>query len=144
MIDKTRIAWPWTVRSCLRLACRTVKSIDLLNDHHHAGLSAPNLVSLQFCLKLSRRPLSVCSKDIEALQACGFDDESILEAVVVTALAVYRCTLSVGLGPEPDFESRKIASTRFVPPLEGAPHGLWPNNHEAGTKKRAISSPLRT
>jgi RNA polymerase sigma-70 factor (ECF subfamily) len=108
---------------------------DLLNDHHHAGLSAPNLASLQFCLKLSRHALSVCSEDIEALRACGFDDESIIEAVVVTALAVYRCTLSVGLGPEPDFESRKIASTRFVPPLEGAPHGLWPNNHEAARRK---------
>ncbi len=108
---------------------------DLLNRYHHAGLSAPNLASLQFCLKLSRNPLSVCSKDIEALRACGFDDESILEAVVVTALAVYRCTLSVGLGPEPNFESRKIASTRFVPPLEGASHGLLPDNHEAARRK---------
>ena len=27
----------------------------------------------------------------------------ILETVIVTALAVYRCTLSVGLGPESDF-----------------------------------------
>ena len=108
---------------------------DLLNDDHHAGLSAPNLASLQFCLKLSRHALSVCSKDIEALQACGFDDESILEAVVVTALAVYRCTLSVGLGPEPDFESRKIASTRFGSPREGEPHGLLPDKPEAARRK---------
>lgn len=108
---------------------------DLLNDHHHVGLSAPDLASLQFCLKLSRHARSVCSKDIEALRACGFEDESILEAVVMTALAVYRCTLSVGLGPEPDFGSRKIASTRFVPPREGAPHGLLPDNHEAARRK---------
>jgi len=42
----------------------------------------------------------MCSEDIEALRACGFEDKLILEAVVVTALAVYRCTLSVGLGPK--------------------------------------------
>ena len=86
--------------------------MTVLNDRQHVGLSEPDLASLQFCLKSSRHALSVCSKDIEALRACGFDDESILEAVVLTALAVYRCTLSVGLGPEPDFGSRKIASTR--------------------------------
>ena len=108
---------------------------DVLNDRQHVGLSAPDLASLQFCLKLSRHALSVCSKDIEALRASGFDDESILEAVVLTALAVYRCTLSVGLGPEPDFGSRKIVSTRFVPPREGAPHGLLPDNHEAARRK---------
>ena len=56
------------------------------------------------------------SEDIEALRACGFEDESIFEAVVVTALAVYRCTLSLGLGPEPDFGPRKLASTRIDPP----------------------------
>ena len=108
---------------------------DLLNDHHHAGLSARNLACLQFCLKLSRHARSVCSKDIETLRASGFNDESILEAVVMTALAVYRCTLSVGLGPEPDLGSRKIASTRFVPTHEGALRGLLPDNHEARREK---------
>ena len=114
---------------------------DLLNDHHHAGLSARNLASLQFCLKLSRHARSVCSKDIETLRASGFNDESILEAVVMTALAVYRCTLSVGLGPEPDLGSRKIASTRFVPTHEGALRGLLPDNHEARRKGPYVSAP---
>ena len=89
---------------------------DLLNDYRNADLSAADLASLQFCLKLGRHAPSVSSEDIEALRACGFEDESILEAVVVTALAVYRCTLSVGLGPEPDFGPRKLASTRIDPP----------------------------
>jgi len=76
---------------------------DLLNDYHRADFPLADLALLQFCLKLSRYPPSMCSEDIEALRACGFEDKLILEAVVVTALAVYRCTLSVGLGPEPDF-----------------------------------------
>src|SRR5260370_5270905 len=94
---------------------------DLLNTCCHASLSAPDLASLQFCLKLSRHPPSVSREDIEALRACGFEDESILEAVVVSALAVYRCTLSVGLGPEPDSGPRETPSrTSERPP--GVPH----------------------
>ena len=108
---------------------------DLLNDYRNADLSASELACLQFCLKLSRHAPSVCSEDIEALRACGFEDESIFEAVVVTALAVYRCTLSVGLGPEPDFGPRKLPSTRFVPPRSRAPHGLLPDIHEAARRK---------
>ena len=105
--DTYSVAMDSKVMSSLGVPDRQID--DLLNEYHHAGLSAPNLASLQFCLKLSRHARSVCSKDIETLRASGFNDESILEAVVMTALAVYRCTLSVGLGPAPDFGSRKIA-----------------------------------
>jgi RNA polymerase sigma-70 factor (ECF subfamily) len=76
---------------------------DLLNDHRQAGLSGPDLALLEFCLRLSRSASSVRYQDIEALRAQEFSDDAILEAVVVTALALYRCTLSVALGPEPDF-----------------------------------------
>jgi RNA polymerase sigma-70 factor, ECF subfamily len=76
---------------------------DLLNDYRQASLSAPDLALLEFCLRLSRNARSVRYQGIEALRAQGFSDEAILEAVVVVALALYRCTLSVALGPEPDF-----------------------------------------
>ncbi len=75
------------------------------------------------------------SEDIEALRACGFEDEAIFEAVVVTALAVYRCTLSVGLGPEPDFGPRKLASTGIDPPREGGSHSSLPDAHAAAQRK---------
>jgi alkylhydroperoxidase family enzyme len=86
---------------------------DLLNDYRNADLSAVDVASLQFCLKLSRHAPSLCWEDIEALRTCGFADDSIFEVVVVTALAVYRCVLSMGLGPEPDFGPRKLRSTRI-------------------------------
>jgi len=76
---------------------------DLLNDFWQASLSAPDQALLEFCLRLSRNASSVRFEDIEALRTVGFGDEAIVEAVVVTALALYRCTLSVALGPEPDF-----------------------------------------
>src|SRR5271154_4719163 len=108
---------------------------DLLNDCQHADLAAPDRTLLQYCLKLSRYAPSVRSEDIEALRACGFGNESILEAVVVTALAIYRCTLSLGLGPRPDFGSRKLASTKIYPPNERSLPGFLPHIHEAAGRK---------
>jgi RNA polymerase sigma-70 factor, ECF subfamily len=81
---------------------------DLVWDYRDAGLAEPDLSVLAFCLKLSRRASSVRREDIEALRAAGFGDEAVFEAVVVTALAIYRCTLSVALGPEPDFRHRNL------------------------------------
>jgi RNA polymerase sigma-70 factor, ECF subfamily len=81
---------------------------NLLNDYQHAGLSTPNLALLEFCLKLSRDSTSVSLEDVGALRARGFGDEAIIEAVVVTALALYRCTLSVALRPELDFKPRNL------------------------------------
>src|SRR5260370_20021189 len=108
---------------------------DLLNDYHRADVPLADLALLQFCLKLSRCPPSVCSEDIEALRACGFEDKLILEAVVVTALAVYRRRLCVGLGPEADFGPGKLASTRIAPPRDVALHIPLPGIHEAARNK---------
>src|SRR5215470_3849342 len=81
---------------------------NLLNDYEHADLLASDLALLEFCLKLSRDTSSVGLEDVEALRARGFADEAIIEAVAVTALAVYRCTLSVALRPEPDVKRRNL------------------------------------
>jgi len=114
---------------------------DLLNEQHYADLSATDLNSLQFSLKLSRYAASVCSKDIEALRASGLKDESIFEAVAVTAFAVYRCTLSVGLGPEPDFGPRKLAPARIDQPRAQARHRTLPDAHEAAQKRKGAYVP---
>ncbi len=108
---------------------------DLLNKYGHENLSAADLACLQFCLKLSRHAPSVQAEDIEALRAYGFEDKSILETVFVTALAVYSGTLSVGLGPEPDFGARKITSRRVDPPRSAAVHAFLPESHGAAQRK---------
>jgi alkylhydroperoxidase family enzyme len=41
---------------------------DFLNDYRHTDLSAPDLASVQFCLKLSRHAPSVRSEDIERFE----------------------------------------------------------------------------
>ncbi len=109
---------------------------DLLNERHCVDLSEADLTSLQFCLKLSRATASVSWKDIEALRANGLRDEAIFEAVAVTALAIYRCTLSAGLGPEPDFELRKVTSGRNDQPSAPAIPGSSVEAHQAAQRKK--------
>ncbi len=128
---------------CITLDSKVLSSLgpsegqidSLLSDHRSADLSATNLACLQFCLKLARHAPSVSSEDIEALRVCGFGDEAIFEAVIATALAIYRCTLSVGLGPEPDFAMRTFPATRVVSPREGAPRSPLPHVHAAAKRK---------
>ena len=94
---------------------------NLLNDYEQAGLLAPELALLEFCLKLSRHSFSVSLEDVQVLRAQGFRDEAIVEAVVVTALAVYRGTLSVALRPEPDFKLRNLRPKAIRGALEAEP-----------------------
>jgi RNA polymerase sigma-70 factor (ECF subfamily) len=128
---------------CAAMESRVLSSLGVsdgeiagfLKDHRHAGLSKLDLASLEFCLKLSSHAPSVCSDDIETLRACGFTDEAILEAVVVTAFAIYRSTLSLGLGPAPDFEPRRFASSKSDAARKAAGHGASYHNHGPARKK---------
>ena len=99
---------PLNTEVLISLGVREDHIDSLVNDHEHAGLSVPDLALLEFCLKLSRNSLSVGPEDLEALRVRGLKDEAIVEAVVLTALAVYRCTLSVALRPEPDVKPRNL------------------------------------
>jgi RNA polymerase sigma-70 factor, ECF subfamily len=110
--------------------------VRLLSDYHRAGLSAPEIALLDFALKLSQHAPWLSSEDIEALRRCGFNDESILEAVLVTALTCFLCTLSVGLDPELDFEPRKLPSTTNSPPREAAFDNFAPHDPHASGQKR--------
>ena len=128
---------------CIAMDSRVLSSLgvpdgqidNLLRDYIHAGLSPTDLTALQFCLKLSRDAPCVCSEDIEALRACGLENESIFEAVAVTALAVYRSTLSLGLGPEPDFSIREFACGRSHTPRERARRSVLSDTLHAAKRR---------
>jgi len=106
---------------------------SLLNNIPCAGLLAPDLALLEFCLKLSRDSLSAGPEDLQALRARGLKDEAIVEAVVITALAVYRCTLSVALRPEPDVTLRNLCP-KIIRGVEEA----LPPTVAADTKHKAV------
>jgi RNA polymerase sigma-70 factor, ECF subfamily len=111
---------------CVAMHSRVLSSLgatpgqidDLLNGYPVADLSAPDLGTLQFCLKLSRNAPAVQWEDIEPLRVSGLTDRAIFETVVVTALAIYICTLSAGLRPELDFQARELPLPRAGSPAE--------------------------
>ena len=108
---------------------------NLLNDYEHADLLAPDLALLEFCLKLSRDSSSVGPEYVEALRAQGFGDEAIVEAVVLAALAVYRCTLSVALRPEPDFKPRNLPAKILRGAGEAVPPTLATDTRRKAKRK---------
>ena len=128
---------------CVALESKVLSSLgetggqidNLLNDFRQADLAAPEVASLRFCLKLARHAPSVRPEDIDELRARGLDDETIMEAVALTALAVYRCTLSAGLGPEPDFGSGKPAPTRTDSRRKAPPRDLMSDPHVMAHRK---------
>jgi RNA polymerase sigma-70 factor (ECF subfamily) len=80
----------------------------LARDHRDAGLSSADAALLDFALKLGSEPARISGGEIAALRAKGLTDEQILEAVLMTALTNFLCTLSVGLDVAPDFEPSPI------------------------------------
>ena len=84
---------------------------DVATDFRHARLPAKDVGLLGFGLKLSRHPTWIGTTDIDALRTLGFADDAILEAVLVTALTQFLCTLSTGLGVRPDDEPRMTFPT---------------------------------
>jgi RNA polymerase sigma-70 factor, ECF subfamily len=99
----------------------------LARDHTGIGLPAADVVLLDYCRKLASHAISVNSADIERLRQYGIGDESIIEAAVTTALGIYRCTLSVGLRPEPEGEPWNLPTRPKMSALEVA--------HEARSPK---------
>jgi RNA polymerase sigma-70 factor (ECF subfamily) len=91
---------------------------QILMDHHQAALSPPDTALLDFALKLARYSAWLSAEDINALRGSGFNDESILEAILVTALINFLCTLSVGLGPPPDFDPPAIRRSSNTSPQD--------------------------
>jgi RNA polymerase sigma-70 factor, ECF subfamily len=124
-------------RTALRLLGEPERQIDgLLEGHTRLDLPAPEVALLDFGLKLASHPLFVNSSDIERLREQGIGDESIIEAAVTAALGIYRCTLSVGLHPEPEDETWTLRRREVSPP-EPAAHSSSGTRPQAGSYVRA-------
>ena len=65
-------------------------------------LDGADAALLDFGLRLASAPARVGRRHIEALREAGLSDRQILDAVLVTAMTRFLCTLSTGLGVEPD------------------------------------------
>lgn len=88
--------------------------IRLKQDYHNAGLSAADVVMLEYAERITVDPAGVTEADVQRLRQHGFSDEEILDIAV---LAAYRNfvgrladALGVELGPEYDHMSPELRS----------------------------------
>jgi RNA polymerase sigma-70 factor (ECF subfamily) len=85
-------------------------------DHREANLSEPDVVLLDFARKLASSSHSFTDLDVESLRKSDFNDEQILEAVLMVGLTQLLNCIQMGLGTEPDFKPRIIFPVKEVNP----------------------------
>jgi RNA polymerase sigma-70 factor (ECF subfamily) len=88
------------------LGIKPEQSQQVAIDHREANLMESDVVLLDFARKLASNPHSFTDSDVESLRKFDFNDEQILEAVLMVGLAQLMNCLHAGLGTEPDFKSR--------------------------------------
>jgi len=95
----------------------------MITDYRSADLSPVDAALLGFALKLGRQGFLITLEDVTGPFLHGLTDESMLEAILVTALTNFLCTLSTGLGAAPEFEPRPIPADgpSSVPTGHGIP-----------------------
>ena len=98
---------------------KTKQSQQVTVDHREANLSEGDVVLLDFARKLVSQPHAFTDADVDALRRSNFNDEQILEAVLMVGLAQFLNAVQMGLGTEPDFKSRETFPSKEVnPPVD--------------------------
>jgi len=98
------------------LGVKPEQSQQVAIDHREANLSEPDIVLLDFARKLASSPHSFTELDVESLRKSNFNDEQILEAVLMVGLTQLLNCIQAGLGTEPDFKPRVIFPLKKVNP----------------------------
>jgi uncharacterized peroxidase-related enzyme len=101
---------------CVTAHCEIVRLLRLEGpepeqiaiDHVHAKIPIADKALLNFCAKLNSQPSKIGSADIEGLRTYGFNEQQILEAVIVVGWAKFANTVGFGLGTVPDFHNARI------------------------------------
>jgi RNA polymerase sigma-70 factor (ECF subfamily) len=98
------------------LGVKTEQSQQVATDHRGADLSESDVVLLDFARKLASSPRSFTELDVESLRKSNFNDDQILEAVLMVGLTQFLNCLQFGLGTEPDFKPRVTFPLKEVNP----------------------------
>ena len=106
---------------CQTLQFQGVKaeqSQQIAIDHREANVSESDVALLDFARKLAASPYSFTHLDVECLRTSNFNDDQILEAVLMVGLAQLLNYIQFGLGTEPDFKPRiSFPSKEVNPPV---------------------------
>lgn len=98
------------------LGVKPEQSQQVAIDHREANLSEPDVVLLDFARKLASSPHSFTESDVESLRKSNFNDEQILEAVLMVGLTQFLNSIQMGLGTESDFKPRVIFPVKEMNP----------------------------
>ena len=98
------------------LGVKAEQSQQVVIDHRTANLSDSDVVLLDFARKLASSPHSFTDLDVESLRKSNFNDEQILEAVLMIGLTQLLNCIQMGLGTESDFKPRVIFPLKEVNP----------------------------
>jgi uncharacterized peroxidase-related enzyme len=101
---------------CVTAHCEMVRMLGIEGpepeqialDHTSANLPIAMKALLNFAAKLNRQPTKLSQRDIDALHTYGYNDEQILETVLMVGFAKFANFVAFGLGTVPDFDSSKI------------------------------------
>jgi len=110
---------------CVTAHCEIVRALGIQGpepeqiaiDHAHANISVADKALLNFAVKLNGRQTEIGPRDIDVLRTYGFDDQKILEAVLIVGLAKFANLVAEGLGTVPDFDSSKVDEALRRSPL---------------------------
>jgi len=105
---------------CLAAHCEMVRMLGIQGpepeqvalDHTAAKLPLPLKALLNFAAKLNRQPTKVSRRDIDALKTYGYNDQQIMEAVLMVGLAKFANFVAFGLGTSPDFDPSQAILAR--------------------------------
>ena len=101
---------------CLSAHCEMVRMLGIEGpepeqialDHTAAKIPVPLKALLNFAAKLNGQPSKVTKRDIDVLRTYGFNEQQIMEAVLMVGLAKFANFVSFGLGTAPDFDPSQI------------------------------------
>ena len=98
------------------LGVKAEQSQQVLIDHHGANLSDADVALLDFARRLAAKGRSFTDLDVESLRRSNFNDEQILEAVLMVGLTQLLNCIQMGLGTEPDFKPRIVFPLKELNP----------------------------
>ena len=95
-------------------------SDQIVADHRCAAISPAELALLDEVRKLAIWPGSEAQFDTAGLQAHGFSEPQILEAIAMAAVTNFLNTVQAGLGAVPDFPPRRVFTRKDLYPSVSA------------------------
>ena len=100
---------------CLTAHCEIVRMLGIEGpepeqialDHTAAKIPVSLKALLNFAAKLNGQPTKITKRDIDVLRTYGYNDQQILDAVLMVALAKFTNFVAFGLGTTLDFDPSK-------------------------------------